>query len=97
MAHISRRHPMLRRSQAMWVSRRAWQPRIVFWAGAISVGLISVLFAVLADGAQALCHIAIGHQGGWRWQLFTGRAGQGDRGRAFRYRCRPNPDLTVLC
>ncbi|MGX5841049.1 chloride channel protein [Mesorhizobium sp. ArgA1] len=69
MAPISRKHPMLRRSQAMWVSRRVWQPRIVFWAGAISIGLISVLFAVLADQAQALFHIAIGHQGGWRFYL----------------------------
>ncbi|MGX9144574.1 chloride channel protein [Mesorhizobium sp. 128a] len=69
MALISRKHPMLRRSQAMWVSRRVWQPRIVFWAGAISIGLISVLFAVLADQAQALFHIAIGHQGGWRFYL----------------------------
>jgi H+/Cl- antiporter ClcA len=69
MAPISRKHPMLRRSQAMWVSRRVWQPRIVFWAGAISIGLISVLFAVLADRAQALFHIAIGHQGSWRFYL----------------------------
>ena len=45
---------MVRRSRAMWVSRRVWQPRIVFWAGAIAIGLISVLFAVLADEAQAL-------------------------------------------
>ncbi|MFD1984195.1 chloride channel protein [Mesorhizobium newzealandense] len=69
MAGFSRKYPMVRRSQAMWVSRRVWQPRIVFWAGAISIGLISVLFAVLADRAQALFHIAIGHQGGWRFYL----------------------------
>jgi hypothetical protein len=35
---------MLRRSQAMWGSRRIWQPRLVFWLGAIGIGLISVLF-----------------------------------------------------
>lgn len=54
MAGISRKYRMLRRSQAMWVSRRVWQPRMVFWAGAISIGLISVLFAIMADQAQAL-------------------------------------------
>ena len=69
MAGISRKHPMLRRSQAMWVSRRVWQPRIVFWAGAISIGLISVLFAILADQAQALFHAVIGTSGGWRFYL----------------------------
>lgn len=69
MARISRRHPMLRRSQAMWVSRRVWQPRIVFWAGAISIGLISVLFAVLADQAQALFHSVIDTDSGWRFYL----------------------------
>ena len=60
---------MLRRSQAMWVSRRVWQPRIVFWAGAISIGLISVLFAVLADQAQALFLTVIGSGSGWRSYL----------------------------
>ncbi|TIT63634.1 MAG: chloride channel protein [Mesorhizobium sp.] len=69
MAGQSRRHPMLRRSRAMWASRRVWQPRLVFWAGAISIGLISVLFAVLADKAQALFHVVIGNDGGWRSYL----------------------------
>ena len=69
MAGVSRKHPMLRRSQAMWVSRRVWQPRIVFWAGAISIGLISVLFAMLADQAQALFHTVIAISGGWRFYL----------------------------
>jgi H+/Cl- antiporter ClcA len=40
----------------MWTSKRVWQPRIVFWAGAIGIGLISVLFAHLADAAQTLFH-----------------------------------------
>lgn len=69
MARLSRRHPMLRRSQAMWVSRRVWQPRIIFWAGAISIGLISVLFAMLADQAQALFHTVIDSGSGWRFYL----------------------------
>ncbi|RUW76267.1 chloride channel protein, partial [Mesorhizobium sp. M2A.F.Ca.ET.067.02.1.1] len=69
MAGISRKYPMLRRSHAMWVSRRVWQPRLVFWAGAISIGLISVLFALLADRAQALFHVMTGNEGGWRFYL----------------------------
>ncbi|PBB23841.1 MULTISPECIES: chloride channel protein [unclassified Mesorhizobium] len=69
MAGISRKYPMLRRSQAMWASRRVWQPRLVFWAGAISIGLISVLFAILADRAQALFHLVTGNGGGWRFYL----------------------------
>ncbi|TRC73714.1 chloride channel protein [Mesorhizobium sp. WSM4307] len=69
MAGISRKYPMLRRSQAMWASRRVWQPRLVFWAGAVSIGVISVLFAVLADRAQALFHLVTGNGGGWRFYL----------------------------
>jgi H+/Cl- antiporter ClcA len=53
----------------MWGSRRAWQPRLVFWAGAISVGLISVLFATMADRAQSLFRSMIGSPGDWRWYL----------------------------
>ncbi|RUU13157.1 chloride channel protein, partial [Mesorhizobium sp. USDA-HM6] len=67
MAGISRKYPMLRRSQAMWASRRVWQPRLVFWAGAVSIGLISVLFAMLADRAQALFHSVT--SGGGRFYL----------------------------
>lgn len=66
MARTSRKYPMLRRSRAMWGSRRVWQPRLVFWAGAIAIGLISVLFAVLADKAQGLFHAITGNEGGWR-------------------------------
>lgn len=53
MAGVMRRYPMLRRTHAMWVSRRVWQPRLIFWTGAIAVGLVSVLFAKLTDWAQA--------------------------------------------
>jgi H+/Cl- antiporter ClcA len=60
---------MVRRSRAMWGSRRVWQPRLVFWAGAIAIGLISVLFAVLADQAQALFHQITGDSGGARSYL----------------------------
>jgi H+/Cl- antiporter ClcA len=44
---------MLRRTRAMWASRRVWQPRLVFWLGAIVVGLVSVVFAKLTDLAQS--------------------------------------------
>ncbi|WP_214476491.1 chloride channel protein [Mesorhizobium sp. dw_380] len=69
MAGISRKYPMLRRSRAMWGSRRVWLPRLVFWAGAVGIGVISVLFAVLADKAQGLFHLMTGDGGGWRFYL----------------------------
>ena len=53
MAGARRRYPMLRRTRAMWASRRVWQPRLVFWLGAIVVGLVSVVFAKLTDLAQS--------------------------------------------
>jgi H+/Cl- antiporter ClcA len=69
MAGTSRRHPLLRRSRAMWGSRRVWQPRLVFWAGAVAIGVISVLFAVLADRAQELFRQLTGGEIGWRTYL----------------------------
>jgi H+/Cl- antiporter ClcA len=69
MTSKSRKFPMLRRSRAMWGSRRVWQPRLVFWAGAIAIGLISVLFAVLADRAQGLFRIITENDGGYRKYL----------------------------
>ncbi|UVK42572.1 chloride channel protein [Mesorhizobium sp. AR07] len=69
MAGTSRKYPMLRRSRAMLGSRRVWQPRLVFWAGAVGIGVISVLFAVLADRAQGLFHAMIGTEGNWRFYL----------------------------
>ncbi|WP_182086412.1 chloride channel protein [Aureimonas sp. ME7] len=47
-----RRAPMVRRSRAVWMSPRLWRPRLVFWLGALAVGLVSVAFAELADEAQ---------------------------------------------
>jgi H+/Cl- antiporter ClcA len=60
---------MLRRTRAMWGSRRVWQPRLVFWIGAVLVGLVSVLFAELADVAQSGFHAIVGNGGGWRGLL----------------------------
>lgn len=38
----------------MWGNTRVWLPRLVFWAGALAIGVISVAFAKLADVAQGL-------------------------------------------
>ncbi|MBN9047315.1 MAG: chloride channel protein [Rhizobiales bacterium] len=43
---------LLRRSRAMWMSPRLWKPRLVFWCGALAIGIISVGFAHAADIAQ---------------------------------------------
>ncbi|MBB3146202.1 H+/Cl- antiporter ClcA [Phyllobacterium trifolii] len=58
---------MLRRSQAMWGNRRVWRPRLVFWAGALAIGVISVAFSKLADIAQHLFHVMTGTHG---WTTF---------------------------
>ncbi|WP_427024228.1 chloride channel protein [Aureimonas ureilytica] len=58
-----RRLRTLRRSRAVWMSRKVWRPRLVFWAGAVAIGLVSVLFAEAADGAQHL-FAAVAGQGG---------------------------------
>ncbi|MEI5682495.1 chloride channel protein [Mesorhizobium sp. CCNWLW179-1] len=63
-----RKNSVLRRSQAIWGSKRVWRPRLVFWAGALAIGIISVAFAKLADIAQHLFHSMIG-TGGWTTYL----------------------------
>ncbi|BCH31101.1 chloride channel protein [Mesorhizobium sp. L-8-10] len=60
---------VLRRSRVVWGSRRVWLPRLVFWSGAVAIGLVSVLFAVLADGAQHLFGELFISQDGWRRYL----------------------------
>ena len=40
--------------KSLWLSRRTWRRRLVFWAGALLVGTISVLFTKAADWAQAV-------------------------------------------
>jgi H+/Cl- antiporter ClcA len=51
----------------MWLSSRLWKPRLVFWCGAIAIGLINVGFAQAADIAQdwfkAITHSS---ESGWR-------------------------------
>ncbi|MCO5063901.1 MAG: chloride channel protein [Rhizobiaceae bacterium] len=53
------RSKLLRRSRVIGISRRVWIPRLVFWTGAATIGLVSVAFAVLADEAQRIFHLAI--------------------------------------
>jgi H+/Cl- antiporter ClcA len=50
----------LRRPQALWFSPRFWRRRIVFWCGALAVGVVSVGFAKLATLAQELFDRTIG-------------------------------------
>jgi chloride channel protein, CIC family len=52
----------LRRSQRKFLSPFAWKTRLVLWAGALLVGIICALFAMLADHADQLFHrlIALG-------------------------------------
>jgi H+/Cl- antiporter ClcA len=64
---IYRKNSVLRRSQAMWGNRRVWRPRLVFWAGALAIGVISVAFAKLSDMAQHLFHLMTGTHG---WTTF---------------------------
>lgn len=45
---------IVRRSRVLVTSRRLWRPRLVFWAGALAIGVISVAFAQAADAAHAL-------------------------------------------
>ncbi|MEJ5082229.1 chloride channel protein [Ochrobactrum sp. MYb379] len=62
-----RRLPLLRRSHAMWMNPRLWKPRLVFWCGAIAIGLISVAFAEAADIAQSLFkNLTDGTESAWR-------------------------------
>ena len=44
----------LRRSRVFWGSSQSWRIRLVFWTGALAIGLISVGFAKAADLAQEL-------------------------------------------
>jgi len=47
-----RKSKVLRRSRVLWGSFSQWRPRLVFWIGAITIGIVSVGFAKAADLAQ---------------------------------------------
>jgi H+/Cl- antiporter ClcA len=57
---------LLRRLAAhSWLSPEQWRRRILFWSGAVLVGLAAVLFAKAADYAYALFHVAVEHSRWW--------------------------------
>lgn len=47
-------HRHLRRSRRTLLSPKAWKVRLVFWMGAVLVGVVCALFAVLAEHANEL-------------------------------------------
>lgn len=49
-----RKSKMFRRSRLMRGSWRVWKPRIVFWIGAVAIGVVSVGFAWAADFSHHL-------------------------------------------
>ena len=54
MPFAYRRPKLLRRSRVMRGSWGVWKPRVVFWIGAVAIGVVSVGFALAADEAQNL-------------------------------------------
>jgi H+/Cl- antiporter ClcA len=52
MPRFYRKSKLLRRSKVIFGSAALWKPRLVFWFGALAIGVISVGFAKLADMAQ---------------------------------------------
>ncbi len=55
--HPASRIRWLRRSRTLVTSGRYWKPRLVFWFGALAIGLISAGFAWLANGADDLFNL----------------------------------------
>ncbi|MFZ2407319.1 MAG: chloride channel protein, partial [Methylobacter sp.] len=53
--------PVFRRSRHLWFSLRLWKRRLVFWCGAISVGLAAVAFAVGSDFTNLYFHRLIAY------------------------------------
>jgi H+/Cl- antiporter ClcA len=49
-----------RQAQAQWLSRSAWVPRVVFWAGALAISVTAVVFAWASTLADGLFHRATG-------------------------------------
>ena len=61
------RIPLLRRSRALAITPRFWKQRLVFWAGALAIGIVSAAFAGLADAAQELFGAAFRRDGWLRY------------------------------
>ncbi|MFS8111649.1 chloride channel protein [Rhizobium jaguaris] len=68
MPSIYRKSKLLRRSRVFWGSIHLWRPRLVFWTGALAIGVISVGFAKLADLAQH-AFAKVTSSGEWTWLL----------------------------
>jgi H+/Cl- antiporter ClcA len=49
-----------REAQARWMSRGTWVPRVVFWAGALTISVTAIVFAWASNLADLLFHRAIG-------------------------------------
>lgn len=47
----------------LWLSRKLWRRRLVFWGGATVIGLVSVLFAAAADQSRKVFEFALSF--GW--------------------------------
>lgn len=45
-------HPEVRRLKSRFLKPQAWRMRLVFWGGAILVGLVAAVFALMADQAD---------------------------------------------
>ena len=45
-------HPEVRRFKSRFLKPQAWRMRLVFWGGAILVGLVAAVFALMADQAD---------------------------------------------
>lgn len=61
---------LIRRSRVMWMSPRLWKPRLVFWCGALAIGIISVGFAEAADIAQNWFKALTDGTGGSFWRAW---------------------------
>jgi H+/Cl- antiporter ClcA len=68
MQSFYRKSKLVRRSRVFWGSFGLWKPRVVFWTGALAIGVVSVVFARLADHAQ-FAFLAMTQAGGFGFLL----------------------------
>ncbi|MGO6949571.1 chloride channel protein [Rhizobium johnstonii] len=63
-----RKSKLIRRSRLFRGSLKLWKPRLVFWTGALAIGVTSVAFAWIADMAQR-AFAGITTSGSWTYLL----------------------------